>query len=34
MLRRLVRRLRTKIEPNPSEPVFIETVPGKDMGFD
>jgi DNA-binding response OmpR family regulator len=33
MLRQLVRRLRAKIEPDPSNPVFIETVPGKGYGF-
>lgn len=33
MLRQLVRRLRTKIEPNPSQPIFIETVPGKGYGL-
>lgn len=33
MLRQLVRRLRIKIEPNPSEPLFIETVPGKGYGL-
>jgi DNA-binding response OmpR family regulator len=33
MLRQLVRRLRIKIEPDPSKPVFIETVPGKGYGF-
>lgn len=33
MLRQLVRRLRTKIEPDPSQPVFIETVPGYGYGL-
>ena len=33
MLRQLVRRLRLKIEPDPSQPVFIETVPGKGYGL-
>ena len=33
MLRQLVRRLRAKIEPDPSQPVFIETVPGKGYGL-
>jgi DNA-binding response OmpR family regulator len=33
MLRQLVRRLRTKIEPNPSEPIYIQTVPGLGYGF-
>jgi len=28
MLRQLVHRLRAKIEPNPSEPIYIQTVPG------
>jgi DNA-binding response OmpR family regulator len=32
MLRQLVRRLRAKIEPDASQPVFIETVPGKGYG--
>jgi DNA-binding response OmpR family regulator len=32
MLRQLVRRVRLKIEPDPSRPVFIETVPGKGYG--
>ena len=27
-LRQLVRRLRSKIEPNPTNPIFIKTVPG------
>ena len=33
MLRQLIRRLRTKIEPNPSEPVYIQTVPGLGYGL-
>jgi DNA-binding response OmpR family regulator len=33
MLRQLVRRLRIKIEPDPSVPLFIETVPGKGYGL-
>jgi len=33
MLRQLVRRLRIKIEPDPSSPAFIETVPGKGYGL-
>ncbi len=33
MLRQLVHRLRTKIEPDPSEPVYIQTVPGLGYGF-
>jgi len=33
MLRQLVRRLRIKIEPNPSEPVYLQTVPGLGYGF-
>ena len=33
MLRQLIRRLRAKIEPDPSNPVFIETVAGKGYGF-
>jgi DNA-binding response OmpR family regulator len=33
MLRQLIRRLRAKIEPDPSDPVFIETVAGKGYGF-
>jgi DNA-binding response OmpR family regulator len=33
MLRQLVHRLRTKIEPEPSEPVYIQTVPGLGYGF-
>ncbi len=28
MLKQLVYRLRTKIEPNPSDPMYIQTVPG------
>ena len=34
MLRQLVRRLRVKIEPDPSHPIFIETVPGKGYGLE
>lgn len=33
MLRQLVRRLRAKIEPNPSEPIYIQTVPGVGYGL-
>lgn len=33
MLRQLIRRLRIKIELNPSKPVFIETVAGKGYGL-
>ena len=32
MLRQLVRRLRVKIEPDPSQPIFIETIAGKGYG--
>ena len=33
MLRQLVRRLRSKIEPNPSEPTHIQTIPGLGYGL-
>lgn len=33
MLKQLVYRLRAKIEPDPSDPVYIETVPGVGYGF-
>ena len=33
MLRQLVHRLRNKIEPDSSEPIFIETVPGLGYGL-
>ena len=33
MLKQLVYRLRAKIEPDPSEPIYIETVPGVGYGF-
>jgi DNA-binding response OmpR family regulator len=33
MLRQLVRRLRSKIEPDPSQPTYIETVPGLGYGL-
>jgi DNA-binding response OmpR family regulator len=33
MLRQLVRRLRTKIEPDPTEPIYIETVAGFGYGL-
>lgn len=33
MLRQLMRRLRAKIEPNPSEPIYIQTVPGLGYGL-
>jgi len=32
MLRQLVRRLRAKIEPDPSEPIYVQTVPGLGYG--
>jgi len=32
MLRQLVRRLRAKIEPDPSKPTYIQTVPGLGYG--
>jgi len=33
MLRQLVRRLRAKIEPDTSEPIYIQTVPGLGYGL-
>jgi DNA-binding response OmpR family regulator len=33
MLRQLIRRLRRKIEPDPAQPIFIETVPGLGYGL-
>ena len=33
MLRQLVRRLRSKIEPDPTQPTYIETVPGLGYGL-
>jgi DNA-binding response OmpR family regulator len=33
MLRQIVRRLRVKIEPNPAEPIYIETLPGYGYGL-
>ena len=33
MLRQLVRRLRTKIEPDPSVPIYIQTIPGLGYGL-
>lgn len=33
MLRQVVHRLRNKIEPDPSEPIYIETVPGLGYGL-
>jgi DNA-binding response OmpR family regulator len=33
MLRQLVRRLRAKIEADPANPRFIETVPGQGYGL-
>ncbi|MGD2178766.1 MAG: response regulator transcription factor [Anaerolineae bacterium] len=33
MLRQLVHRLRNKIEPDPTEPVYIETIPGLGYGL-
>lgn len=33
MLRQLIRRLRSKIEPNPADPIYIETVPGLGYGL-
>jgi DNA-binding response OmpR family regulator len=32
-LRQLVRRLRTKVEPDPANPIYIETVSGLGYGF-
>lgn len=33
MLRQLIHRLRVKIEPDPAEPVYIQTVPGMGYGL-
>jgi DNA-binding response OmpR family regulator len=33
MLRQLVHRLRVKIEPDPSNPIYIQTVPGLGYGL-
>ncbi len=33
MLRQLVRRLRSKIEPDPANPIFISTVSGLGYGL-
>jgi DNA-binding response OmpR family regulator len=33
MLRQVVHRLRNKIEPDASEPIYIETVPGLGYGL-
>ncbi|MDX1664039.1 MAG: response regulator transcription factor [Candidatus Promineifilaceae bacterium] len=33
MLRQLVHRLRNKIEPDPSDPIYVETVPGLGYGL-
>jgi DNA-binding response OmpR family regulator len=33
MLRQLVRRLRAKIEPDPANPTYIETVAGRGYGL-
>jgi DNA-binding response OmpR family regulator len=33
MLRQLVRRLRSKVEPDPTQPTYIETVPGLGYGL-
>jgi len=33
MLRQVVHRLRNKIEPDPSQPIYIETVPGVGYGL-
>jgi DNA-binding response OmpR family regulator len=33
MLRQLVRRLRLKIEPDPSQPIYIETIPARGYGL-
>lgn len=33
MLRQLVRRLRAKIEPDPADPTYIETIPGRGYGL-
>jgi DNA-binding response OmpR family regulator len=33
MLRQLVRRLRQKIEPDPAQPIYVETIPGYGYGL-
>jgi len=33
MLRQLIRRLRAKIEPDPAQPVYVETIAGVGYGF-
>jgi DNA-binding response OmpR family regulator len=33
MLRQLIHRLRTKIDPDPSQPIYIQTVPGLGYGL-
>lgn len=33
MLRQLIRRLRSKIEPDPAHPIFVETIPGLGYGL-
>jgi two-component system, OmpR family, response regulator RegX3 len=33
MLRQLVRRLRSKIEPDPAQPKYIRTIPGLGYGL-
>jgi DNA-binding response OmpR family regulator len=33
MLRQLIRRLRRKIEPDPANPIYIQTVPGLGYGL-
>jgi DNA-binding response OmpR family regulator len=33
MLRQLVRRLRSKIEPDPAAPIYVETIPGLGYGL-
>lgn len=33
MLKQLVYRLRAKIEPDPSDPIYVETIPGVGYGF-
>ena len=33
MLRQLIRRLRSKIEPDPATPVYVETIPGVGYGL-
>ena len=33
MLKQLVYRLRTKIEPDPTQPIYVETIPGVGYAF-